>query len=270
MVKQYLFIAVNLFAYMGLTNTPKRTVTTAETVFAIIDYLKNADGGEVGEIAAALGLAESTTHTYLATLQEHEYVVKNETTYYLSLKPLDNGVTVRDNMALTHAARSVIGQLAAETNEVSWIMVEEHGHGVYLMKREGAKAVQTRGQIGKRTTMHDIATGKAILAYLPEERTEAIIEQFGLPERTENTITNPEAFREEMAQIREQGYATNEGETMEKVRALASPIMYDQEVCGSVGIAGPKHRLNGERFTEDLPNVVLEAADTIELNLTYR
>lgn len=255
---------------MGLSDTPKRTVATAETVFAIIECLKERDGATVQEIAGDLEIAESTAHTYLATLREYEYVVKDEARYYLSLKPLDNGVVVRDNMALTDAARPVIDQIAEETQEVSWIMVEEHGHGVYLMKSEGEKAVRTRGRVGKRTTMHDIASGKAILAHLPDQRAEAILDEFGLPERTEETITNREEFEDELEHIRATGYATNDGETIQKVRAVACPIMRDGEVFGSVGVAGPKHRLSGDWFTEELPTVVLEAADTIELDLTYQ
>lgn len=255
---------------MDITESPERTVTTAETVFDMIEYLKHRDGASVQEVADAVGIAESTAHTYLATLREHEYVVKEGTTHYLSLKPLDNGITVREDMDLTPAARPVIDEVADQTGEVAWIMIEEHGKGVYLMKSEGEKAVRTRGRVGKRTTMHDIAAGKAILSQLSEDRVEAILDTFGLPERTENTITERAAFEEELARIRELGYATNEGETIRKVRAVASPIMRDGAVYGSVGVAGPKHRLSGDWFTEELPNVVLEAADTIELELTYQ
>lgn len=255
---------------MGLTDRPKRTIATADTVFNIIEFLKGSNGASVKEIAEAAEIAESTAHTYLATLVEHEYVVKSGGTYKLSLRPLEDGMAVRDGMDLTHAASPVIDQVATETGEAVWIMIEEHGHGVYLMKSEGDRAVQTRGRVGKRTTMHDIAAGKAILAWLPESRTDAIIDAFGLPERTENTITDPAAFRDELSRIREQGYATNRGETMEKVWAVASPIVRDGDVYGSIGVAGPKHRLSGERFTDELPDVVLEAADTIELNLAYR
>lgn len=255
---------------MGLSDTPNRTVNTAETVFEMIDHLKRADGSTVEEVAEALGIAESTAHTYLATLLEHEYAVKDGTTYDLSLKPLDSGITVRDDMALTHAARPVIQDVAKKTEESAWIVTEEHGRGVYLMRSAGENAVRTRGRVGKRTTMHDMATGKAILSQLPESKVEAIIDRFGLPERTGNTITDRAQLHEELDGIRERGYATNRGETIEKAWAVASPIARADEVYGAVGIAGPKHRLSGDRFAEELPDVVLEAADTIELELTYR
>ncbi|SDY45940.1 IclR family transcriptional regulator [Halopenitus persicus] len=254
---------------MGLFDTPNRTVKTADTVFEMIRYLRESNGGTVTEIADALDIAESTAHTYLATLFEHEYVVKDGSRYGLSLKPLDNGMVVRNTMDLTTAARSVINQVAEETDEVVWIVVEEHGRAVYLMKSVGEKAVQTRGRIGKRTPLHDIAAGKAILANLPISRVEAIINRYGLPERTGSTITNPDTLFEELETIRDRGFAMNRGETIQTVHAVASPILKKDEVQGAIGIAGPKNRLSGDHFTETLPNVVCEAADTIELELTY-
>jgi DNA-binding IclR family transcriptional regulator len=255
---------------MGLSDTPNRTVNTADTVFGIIEHLERADGTTVEEVAEELDIAESTAHTYLATLLDHEYAVKKGTTYYLSLRPLDSGIGVRENMDLTHAARPVIDDIAGGTDESVWIVTEEHGRGVYLMRSAGENAVRTRGRVGKRTTMHDMAAGKAILAHLPESKVEAIVDQFGLPERTGNTITDRAELGEELAEIRDRGYATNRGETIGKVWAVASPILRGGEVRGAVGIAGPKHRLNGEQFREELPDLVLEAADTIELELTYR
>ena len=255
---------------MGLDEPPKRTVKTAETIFGIVEFLLENGGSGVKEIAESREMAESTVHSHLATLQDQEYVVKDGTTYRLSLKFLDHGIRARDELPLSSAARPVIEALSKDTGEVAWIVVEEHGRAVYLMRNSGEKAVQTRGRVGRRTTMHDIATGKAILAHLPEPRIENVIGTFGLPERTNNTITERDALYSELETIREQGYAVNDGETTEKVRAVASPILWDDTVCGAVGIAGPKHRLNGDRFTDRLPTKILEATDTIELKLEYQ
>jgi len=215
-------------------------------------------------------MAESTVHSHLATLQDQEYVVKDGTTYRPSLKFLGHEIRVRNELPLSSTARPVIEELAKDTGEVAWTVVEEYGRAVYLMRKSGEKAVQTRGRIGRRTTMHDIAAGKAILAHLPESRVEDIIDTFGLPERTDSTITERDALYSELETICERGYAINDGETTEKVRAVASPILWDGTVCGAVGIAGPKHRLNGKRFTDRLPTKILEATDTVELKLEYQ
>lgn len=255
---------------MGLNKPPKRSIKTAKTVFGIIEYLLENGGADVGEIAENQGMARSTVHTYLATLVNSEYVVKTDDTYRLSFKFLDYGMQLRDALPLTQVAPPIIEQLSLETGEVSWIVVEEHGKAVYLMKETGENAVKTRGYVGKRTTMHDIAAGKAILAHLPDKKVADIIDAYGLPQRSENTITDETMLYQELETIRERGYAVNKGETTEKVWAIASPIIWQDTVHGAVGIAGPKHRMSGERFAGSLPERVLEAADTIELELEYQ
>ena len=255
---------------MGLDKPPKRSVKTATTVFGIIEYLLETGGATVTEIADDQEMARSTVHNHLATLSQLEYVVESDGAYRLSLKFLNHGMLVRDQLPLTQVAPPIIEQLSAETGEVSWIVVEEHGRAVYLLKETGENAVKTRGYVGKRTTMHDIAAGKAILAHLPDERVAKIVETYGLPRRSENTITDEDTLYRELEAIREQGYAINKGETTKKVWAMASPIMKRGSVCGAVGVAGPKHRMSGERFTDSMPAKVLETADTIELELEYQ
>lgn len=254
---------------MGIDKPPKRSVKTTGTVFGIIEYLLDTGGAGVAEIAESQDMAKSTVHNHLATLSNLEYVVKEGTTYRLSLKFLNHGIRIRDEQPLTRVAQPIIEQLSAYTGEAAWIMVEEHGKAVYLMKETGENAVKTRGYVGKRTTMHDIAAGKAILAHFPESKVTEIIDTYGLPKRSENTITDEEALHKELETIREQGYAVNKGETTEKVWAIASPIVWGDTVYGSVGVAGPKHRMSGDRFTDSIPEKVLEAADTIELELGY-
>ena len=166
---------------MGLDEPPKRSVKTATTVFGIIEYLLETGGATVAEIAENQGMARSTVHSHLATLSTLEYVVRKDGTYQLSLKFLNHGMLVRDDLPLTEVAPPIIAELSAKTGEVSWILVEEHGKAVYLLKETGENAVKTRGYVGKRTTMHDIAAGKAILAYLPEQKVADIIDTYGLP-----------------------------------------------------------------------------------------
>jgi DNA-binding IclR family transcriptional regulator len=252
------------------TNTePDRTVKTAERVFDILEYLEQIDTATIKDVADHVEIAKSTAYTYLATFEKHEYITKQDGAYTLGLKSLETGIIARKNLDITSAAESIIQQVAEKTGETVWIVVEEHSQAVYLLKCEGENAVQTRGEVGKRTTLHDIAAGKAILAHMDEAAVKEIIEYYGLPARTDQTITNADALFDELTTVRERGYAVNRGETTGKLRAVASPIIVDETVHGAIGVAGPKNRLSGERLETTLPSMIQEAADTIVLNLTY-
>ncbi|WP_197409784.1 IclR family transcriptional regulator, partial [Haloferax profundi] len=113
------------------------------------------------------------------------------------------------------------------------------------------------------------ASGKAILAFLPEERVLEIIDERGLEPRTENTITEREELFEELSQIRDQGYANAIEESVKGMRAVAAPIMLEDSVAGSISLAGPANRFVGERFEDEVPKLIKGVANEIELKLTY-
>lgn len=98
---------------------------------------------------------------------------------------------------------------------------------------------------------------------------EVVIDTYGLPERSEHTITDEETPDRELESVGEREEAVNEGETTPNVWAMASPIVQEGTVYGSVGVAGPNHRMGGDRVTDPMPATVSEAVATIELELEY-
>jgi DNA-binding IclR family transcriptional regulator len=247
----------------------RRTVKTADTVFEIIEALQELNGCTVTELATELDLAKSTVHTYLTTLERKEYVIRKENEYYLSLKFLDHGMyTMRQNK-IASIARPILEQTADETGEVVWLIVEEHGRAVYLDRAKGDKAVQTSGHRGLRTYLHFLAAGKCILANMDNEAVERIIDRHGLPAQTANTITERDPLFEELQRVRDQGYAYNKAEEVNGVHAIGAPISQNGTVYAGVSICGPTARLQDTEYDQQMRQAVVEAANTIELNLEY-
>ena len=184
---------------MAKDDNKGQTVKAGHTTFKIIDALQELDGAGVTDLADYLNIPKSTIHSHLKTLQENEYVVVDESnTYELSLKFLQRGWyrwrTYPGN--LPQLAEPVLERVADETEEVVWLLAEEYGCAVYLNKaigERGTPTTPTENHIGKRQEIHNIAAGKAILAHLPEQRVNEIIENHGLPKRTDNTITSRDA-----------------------------------------------------------------------------
>ncbi|UPM44232.1 IclR family transcriptional regulator [Halocatena salina] len=247
----------------------RRTIKTTDTVFDVVESLWNTNGATVTELADRLDIAKSTAHAHLATLEQREFVVKNGNTYQLSLRFLELGIHVRDQIELSRIAEPLLEKLAEETGEAIWLIVEEHGWAVYLNKAMGEDALQIKSTIGERSHLHYLAAGKALLAYVPHENVESIVERRGLPGRTSHTITEPNELFTELAAIRERGYAFNENEEIDGVRGVGVPICAEDRAIGAVGIGAPENRLRGKRFREEVPNQLLGAANEIELRITY-
>lgn len=250
-------------------NTDGRTVKASRTTFAIIETLDELEGAGVSEIADELSIAKSTAHKHLRTLEDCEYVVREQDKYKLGLKHLKYGKHVLSDVDIAQKSEPVIEHLTEETGEAVWTAIEEHGRAVYVNKALGERAVPSRGGIGERIELHSAAIGKALLSGLPRERVDEIIKRHGLPQLTPNTITDRDVLREELEAIRDRGFAFNDSESLEGLRAVASPVQYNGELKGAIAIVGTANRMKGEYFEEELPDLIRGAANEIELKLAY-
>ncbi|MCU4742555.1 IclR family transcriptional regulator [Natronoglomus mannanivorans] len=245
-------------------------VKAAATTFRIIETLHELDGAGVAELADYLDMPKSTVHDHLRTLTEIEYLVQRDGEYHVGVRFLELGGYVRNELKLHRVAAPEIKKLAEDTGEHANLVVEEHGMGIFLNKVKGKDAVQLDTHVGMRVHLHTTATGKAILAFLPEDRLDEIIEQHGLPAVTKNTITDRETLKEELAEIRERGYAIDDEERVEGMRCVAAPLRDSSGYpIGGLSVSGPMSRFNDDVFVEEIPNKVLSTANVIEVNMTY-
>ncbi len=258
-----------LVVHMAKTTKP-RTIQAVGITLEIIDYLHEHDRARITEIAHELGRSKGTIHCHLATLLEKEHVVKNGETYQLGLRYLELSEGVKDRLGIYDAVTDELADLAEQSDELVQFATEEHGRAVYLYKNGSERAVQTASSIGKREYLHCISLGKAILAHYPRERVEEIIDRHGLPEYTSQTITDRDELFEELETIRERGYAFDDEEKIEGLRCIAAPVKAGKnEVFGAVSVSGPSSRMTGDRYREELPNMVTRSANVIGINAKF-
>lgn len=245
-------------------------VKSDSTLFAIVETLQGLEKAGVTELAGELNLAKSTVHKHLKTLHHLGYVVRDDGTYRIGLRFLDVGIRARDGLGFYHAIEPKMKQLAADTGERSSSMVEEGGAAVFIGAIVGQNSVNTSVHLGMRSPLHCTAGGKALMSHLPESRVREILDRKGLSMRTERTITDPDVLLTELEEIREQGYAFSREEWIDGLHAVAAPIRNpDGEVLASIALAGAAYRLTNDRCHGELKDMVLAAANEVELNLTY-
>jgi DNA-binding IclR family transcriptional regulator len=245
------------------------SVGSVETLFDIIEHIHQADGATLSAIAAELDYAKSTVHRHLATLEQRGYVV-NDDGYHVGLRFLELGEDARNRRRGYQLAKDKVEELAQETAERAQFLVEEHAEAVYIHRALGSRAVRTDPGIGKRVPLHATASGKAMLAAMPSEKVSRIIEQTRFVEVTDETITDAEELRRELAEIRDRGYAFNREENLDVLHAVGVPVEgSDGGVIGGLSVSGPSHRFTGERFEDELLTLLLGAANELELNIAH-
>lgn len=253
----------------GCTGGAEDGLQSTTTSFEVVHALQELGPARLSDIATHLELAESTTHRHLQTLSELRYVSRDGERYQLGLRFVRLGQCARRRDPAYEMVEPYVETLAEETDERAQFVVEDHGLGTYLHMATGSRAVRVGFGVGRQIHLHCSSAGKTILAHATRERVDEIVDRWGLPGHTDHTITDRETLYEELEAIRERGVALNREEHIEGINAAAVPVKRNGTVLGALAVAGPSHRLAGDRLEETLPNEMLAAANELELNLTY-
>lgn len=250
-------------------NDGGKRVSAVQRAFDVIGVLRDAGTVRINDVAEALDIPTSTAHVHLKTLESVGYVIQGDDGYRLGLRFLRDGAMVRNDLSVYSAAKSEINELAEITGEVANLGVEENGQRVIVYQSEGSEAVYDNALIGEYTNMHWTALGKAILAELPEEYVRAIVDRYGLPAATENTIDTPDLLFEELGAIREQGFALEDEERRTGIRSIAIPLYVEDRVVGAVSLSGPKERFDDDRIESELLPALRDRTNVVEVKTTY-
>lgn len=245
-------------------------IKSIQTAFELVEGLEQLDGARASTLAEHVGKPVSTVHDYLQTLEQIRYVTKQDNVYRPGTRFLEIGEAERMKRPLYRIAEPEIESLADETGELASLMIEEHGEGVLLEIQRGEDAIKLHTYPGARMPLHTSALGKSILAHLPAERVDEIVEEHGLPSMTKQTVTDRETLEEQLARARKQGYVIDRGERIEGVLCLGAPILDRRErVLGAICVCGPASRIDDEDELDQITDAVMRTANMIQVNLNY-
>jgi IclR family acetate operon transcriptional repressor len=252
-----------------MTTEARNPIKSVETVFRILEEVRNMDGAGVTDLATVLDMPPSTIHNYLSTLQQEGYLVKNDGEYTIGLRFIYFGDYAKNRLKLYEIGKQNIDELAEQTGEMANLLVEENGLGVYVAVSRSDTALRLESYVQEREYLHCTAVGKAILAHLHNDRVQKIIDHHGLKQMTENTITEPEPLRTELETIREQGISFDREERLNGLQCCAAPVLEDGTPLGAVSVSGPKSRMQGQMFEQEIPQMVRDTSNAIEIDLVH-
>ena len=254
---------------MATSNTGD--VKTTRTSFGIISTLFEQDEATVEELEAATGCTNSTVHRHLTTLRDLGYVTKDGDTYRLSFRFLTVGGDLRRRISAYPILKTKVDDLAEQTGERAQFIIREGNERVYVYTETGDSRVQTGAYTGRRGPIHSSAAGKAIIANLPDEERERVLDSIDLNETGPNTITDKDELRAELDEIRERGYSVNLQESTNGVHAVGAVIEgTDDEIIGALSVSGPATRIKDDRLEREIPEMILEAKNEVELQIEHR
>jgi IclR family acetate operon transcriptional repressor len=226
--------------------------------------------GEAGvtELARRLGLHKSTASRLLATLEKRGLVEQDEESgkYRLGLVVIRLANRAERTLDLRSIAMPELDRLARATRETTGLGVLDGDQLLTVAQADGPNLVAMGDWTGRFVPPHCVASGKVLMASLPEREILRLVRR-GLDQLTDRTIIQLEPLLEELARIRRRGYATAFGEYDAQLNAIAAPVHDARgQVVSSVYVWGPTFRITPRRVPE-LAQQVLESAGAISVRL---
>jgi DNA-binding IclR family transcriptional regulator len=238
------------------------TVQSVDRALTILELLARDGEAGVTEIAAGLGVHKSTAFRLLVTLEVHRLVeqVGDRGRYRLGVGNLRLAGATTARLDLVTEARPVCRQLAADTGETVNITVRSETSALYLDQVAGSSALQSHNWVGQHIPLHATSNGKVLLSELSDVELKAALRE--LPRFTDATIVARARLRDELAKVREDGYALAVDELELGLTAAAAPIRSAHgDIIASMSISGPTFRLDDERLAETVPMLVAAATE---------
>lgn len=239
-------------------------VQSVDRAISLLELLaQSGSGTSLTDLSTRSGLNISTCHHLLATLMRAGYVaqVPGRRTYALGARVLHLGQAFMRQVDLPKRAQPVLERLNAATGECVHLAVLQGDHVVTVAKMEGRHAVRVdTGGIGSTEAPHATATGKAMLAWLPDDQVRRILAANGVTRFTAHTITDIDVLTEDLRHVRRNGYAMDREELQAGVVCVGAAIRdHSGAVIGSISASAPAFRASDDHIAA-LRAAVMEAS----------
>lgn len=227
------------------------------------------DGASLTDLAQQVGLASSTAHRLLTTLEQERYVKFNAEgrLWTVGMQAFVTGCAFTRTRSLSSLARPHLRALMEQCGETVSLAIEDEGEAVYLSQVECRQLMRVFSRPGMRVPLHCSGVGKAMLAAMPEKTVAGILHKRGMPRLTVKTLTSAARLREELENIRSVGYAIDDEEHAVGLRCVASALFDESgSAIGAISASGPLARIGEERLAS-LSTMVLETARRISTEM---
>lgn len=214
---------------------------------AIVEKIAAHQPIGVSELARHVGLPKSTTHRYLMALRDGGWIDlqsadpprwQMSAQSHAILRPSATELTLRE------VAIPVMQRLRDESGETVFLSALEGTDSVLIERVDGTQPVRTFNPLGVRMQLNGPSTGKALLAALDPAYAEQIIAHH-TKIYTEKTITSAAVLRTELEEIRQRGFAVNNGEWRPEVAGIGSVVVSPRGMpIAAVSISMPSFRFD--------------------------
>jgi len=197
------------------------------------------------EICELIDAPRSTTYRYIRVLRDKGFLEKSPAgAFRLGPRLLQLGRIARSRLDISDIALPVMEEIARQTRETVLLTRLFGSNAVCVERIEGPQAVRISFEVGQIQPLHGGASSKILLAYVNEDEWDKHL-TLPLERFTEHTVTDPEVLKEQLREIRRQGYCVSESEVDLGARAMSVPVVDARgRTVAALSTAGPSFRID--------------------------
>ena len=253
-----------------MSKTATYPIESVENACRVLLMLRDHSELRVTYVAAALGVARSTAHRILTTIEAEGLLSKNAGSRY---EPgpllLELGMRLIGVTDLSRQARPVLEHLNESTSETVHLVFLDGAEIVFVDGVEGTRPLRVGLRIGERTPAFISAAGKALLAELDDEAIRALHKGRAFEGGTDKSLSSLDELIREVGQVRRHGYATNFSESEEDLTAISVVVPADGSPSTvAISLSAPSSRL-GPKEVPGMVHAVADAAQELGQRISH-
>ncbi len=244
-------------------------VERAIDVLLLFGRSNRADLG-VTEISGELGLSKAAVHRILTSLRSRDLIAVDSVSRRYSLGPaaLGLGRAYLARIDVRSMASPELAWLSGKSKETATLSIRNGDARMYVDQVVPDREVRMEVTVGLPYPLHAGASSKAFLAFLSDDEIDSYITRNQLAAMTDQTITDDERLRRDLAAIRKRGYATSAGERMAGAASVAAPVLdHDDRPIAVISVSGPVERFKAEMT--DCTALLLEATRRLSTRMGH-
>jgi IclR family KDG regulon transcriptional repressor len=225
---------------------------TVKKAFQVLDLVARRDKRlTLSDLSRELGISKSTMHGIAQALEGIGAIVRDERTkrYTLGITLFELAHAVYTRIDLKDIARPILEDLMRTTRQSVFLGIRSDDRVSIIDIVESTQNLKITAHIGARLPLLVGATGKVFMASLEESDAVQLLRTVGLRRDTEKSISDPDRYMTEVRKVRISGYALDDEEYLQGVRAVAAPIFAPGRQMSAIWVVGFSQSLTTEKMT---------------------
>jgi DNA-binding IclR family transcriptional regulator len=213
------------------------------------------------ELAQKLGFSKSTTHGLVHALLREGVLTQGPGARKLSLGPTIAELAFANwNQELvSQMAQPILNNIRDKINETVILGVRIRNRVLIIATAEASEFLKISALVGSTIPLLGGAVGKVFLSMENPYHAAQLIQEYGLPRYTDQSITDMNSYLTELEKVRYQGYAIDIEEYIQGIRAVAVALHNQRGLPAALWVVGISANMDSKKMQTIADNVVAKA-----------